>query len=54
MFLTKEDEERFNSWTKEQIYEAYIAEAEARKLLAEQLNKLQERLAAVRYIARSE
>ena len=51
-FLTKADKIRFEMWTKEQVYEAYLSEVVARKTL-EQHNKLLNRqLAEARYILR--
>ncbi len=52
MFLTDEDEARFNSYTKEQIYESYLTEYIARKKLEEEVTLLKRRIAEIRYMAR--
>jgi len=51
MFLNKEDKEKYEKWTKQDIYEAYLAETEARKALNKEVNKLGRRLAEIRYKA---
>jgi len=50
-FLTKEDELQFDSWTKEQVYEAYLIEVEARKLANQEVNRLGRRLAEIKFMA---
>ena len=49
MFLTKEDEERYNKYTKEDIYKAYLLEVETRKRLNIEVNKLHRQMAELRY-----
>ena len=51
-FLTKEDQEKFDSWTKEQIYEAYLLQVKANKQIIKERNNLRRKLAEVRYIAK--
>ena len=52
MFLTDEDEARFESYTKEQIYEAYLTEYVTRKKHEEEVVRLKRRIAEIRYLAR--
>ena len=49
IFSSKEEQEKFDSWTKEEIYEAYLAENQARVMLNKEVNKLKRKLAEVRY-----
>ena len=49
MFKTKEDEERYNSWTKESIYLTYLATETALKQQSAEANRLRGQLAKVRY-----
>ena len=44
MFMTKQDQEQFDSWSKEQIYEAYLLEHKARVKLNKENIKLSQRL----------
>ena len=53
MFLTKEDEARFNSYTKEQVYESYLTEYITRKKLEQEVIRLNRKLAEIRYAVRS-
>ncbi len=53
MFLSDEDEARFNAYTKEQIYESYLTEYIARKKLEEEVIRLNRKLAEIRYAVRS-
>lgn len=50
-FTTKEDQEKFDKWTKEEIYEAYLAEVAARKQLNSICNQQQRILARIRQLA---
>ena len=50
-FTTKEDQEKFNSWTKEQIYEAYLTEVSARKQLNSICNQQQRILARIKQLS---
>lgn len=47
--LAKEDKEKFDSWTKEQIYEAYLSEYEARRFLEQSNKRLERKLAKIRF-----
>ena len=49
-FKSKHDEWKFNNWTKEDIYEAYLSEHETRMTLTKELNKLHRKLAEVRHL----
>ena len=51
MFMTKEDQERFDAWSKEDIYEAYIVEQKERKRLNTEVNKLGRKIAEIRFMA---
>ena len=51
MFLTKEDKVQFDSWTKEQIYEAYLAEHKMRVKLNSDLNDIRRKIAYIRSVA---
>jgi len=51
MFMTDADEAKYNEWTKEDIYKAYLIEVEAKQLLIKEVNKLNRRLAEIRYKA---
>ena len=51
IILTVDEQEVFDSWTKEQIYEAYIAEREARLALNIELNKTNRLLAEIKFMA---
>ena len=53
MFLSDEDEARFNAYTKEQIYESYLTEYIARKKLEEEVIRLNRVLAEIRYAVKS-
>ena len=47
-FTTKEDQEQFNSWNKQQIYEAYLSEHSARLNLNKEVNRLHAKIADIR------
>lgn len=51
IFTNQEDKDRFDSYTKEQIYEAYLLEHKERKRLTKEVNKLRTRLAEIKYKA---
>ncbi len=53
MFLNKEDEARFNSYTKEDIYKSYMTEYITRKKLEQEVIRLNRKLAEKRYTTRS-
>lgn len=53
IFLTEEDEARFNSYTKEQVYESYLTEYVTRKKLEQEVIRLNRKLAEIRYAVRS-
>ena len=42
---------RFNSWTKEQVYEAYLSERQARMNITVENNNLKRQLAEIRHMA---
>ncbi len=46
--MTKEQQELYDVWSKEDIYEAYLLEHKARKLLEMQTSRLEEQLADTR------
>ena len=50
-FMIKEAQEQFNSWTKEQIYKAYLSEYSARIKLNKEVNRLHAKLADIRRAA---
>jgi len=52
MFLTKEDEVKFNNWTKKEIYEAYLLEFIARKRIESEIIRLERKLAEIRFLTR--
>ena len=52
MFLNKEDEARFNSYTKEDIYKSYMTEYIARKKLEQEVIRLNRERAEIRYLVR--
>jgi len=52
-FKTKHDEWKYNNWTKDDIYKAYLLEYEARMMLSKELNRLNRKLAEIRYQARA-
>ena len=49
MFMISEDKERFDSYTKEQIYESYLVERDARVMLNIELNKVNRLLAEIKF-----
>ncbi len=53
MFLNKEDEARFNSYTKEDIYKSYMTEYVTRKKLEQEVIRLNRKLAEIRYVVKS-
>jgi len=50
--MTKEEQKKYNKWTKIQIYEAYMHEEQLRKQLMQEQNELRRKLAEVRYLIR--
>jgi len=50
--MTKEEQEIFDKWTKEQIYEAYLLEVNHSKQLNNEVNRLRQKLAEVRFSVR--
>jgi len=50
-FLSEEDQEKYEKWTKMEIYEAYLVETIARKVLNAEVNRLVRKLAEIRYKA---
>ena len=47
--LTVDERTRYDSYTKEQVYEAYVLECRRTKQLTKTFNELQRRLAKIRY-----
>ena len=52
MFTDKKAQEKFDKWSKEDIYEAYLVEAESRAILNKKVNRLNRKIAEIRYAAR--
>lgn len=50
IFTTKEEEQKYNMWSKIQIYEAYLVEAKARQTLNKEVNRLNRKLAEIKYL----
>ena len=50
-FLTKEDKDTFDKYTKEQIYEAYLIEFKERERLNKEVNRLGRKLAEIKFMA---
>ena len=50
-FISTEDRERFDSWSKEQVYAAYLSERHARVAMNIELNRTNRRLAEIKYMA---
>lgn len=50
-FKKEEDKVKYNSWSKEQIYRAYLSERETRVSLNIQINKTNRRLAEIKFLA---
>lgn len=52
MFTTDKDKELYDSWSKKDIYEAYLLERQARVNATDTANRLRRQLAEVRYNAK--
>ena len=52
LFISSEDQQAFDNYSKEQIYEAYLAEYQARKKLNAELNSVRRKMAEVRHLVR--
>lgn len=50
-FLTKDEEDTFNRYTKEQVYEAYLLEVVAKERLTREVNELNKQIAYIRFHA---
>lgn len=48
--FNEEQQRQFDSWTKEQIYEAYLSENRARMNLNKEVNRLRRKIAEVKHI----
>ena len=48
--FTKEQQERFDKWNKEDIYIAYLTEYEARKKLNAEVNDLRRKIAEIKHL----
>lgn len=51
LFMTDAENKKFDSWTKLQIYEAYLGERMAKDRLAEELKRVNRKLAEIKFIA---
>ena len=51
MFMTDKDKEKFDSWTKEQIYEAYLLEVEKSNKINKELNVANRLIAEIKFKA---
>lgn len=49
-FLTEEEEKQYDSWSKYQIYAAYMVEEATRKKLQKENNSLRRKLAELRFM----
>lgn len=49
-FTTKEERDKYESWTKEQIYKAYLLEVGKVEKITVELNRAYRRLAEARYV----
>ena len=49
-FLTEKDKDRYDSWSKPQIYEAYLSETHARVELNIEVNRLRRKLAEIKFM----
>ena len=47
--MTDKQKKLYDSWTKEQIYEAYLLEHYARVKLNKRINELEDKLSFIRY-----
>ena len=54
MFTTDKDKKLYDSWSKKDIYEAYLLERQARVNITDTANKLRRELAEARYNAKIE
>jgi len=52
MFLTENDKERYQSWSKEQIFEAYLSEHYARVELNIEVNRLNRKIAEIGWLCK--
>ncbi len=52
IFTDKKAQAKFDKWSKEDIYEAYLVEAESRAILNKEVNRLNRKIAEIRYAAR--
>jgi len=50
MFMSRKDQDRFDSWDKKQIYEAYLIERQAREQLRLESVRLNRKLAEIRFV----
>ncbi len=51
MFMSEKDQERYDSWDKMQIYQAYLSEREARVSLNIEMNATNRILAEIKFKA---
>ena len=49
--MTKDEQDQFNQWSKEQIYEAYLVEHRAKVVLNKEVNRLARQLAEIKFMA---
>ena len=51
IILSDKEREKFNKWSKEDIYKAFIAENKVRVMLNQEVNRLGRRLAEIKFLA---
>ena len=49
MFTNEEDQKKFDLWTKEEVYQAYLAEYKARKYQGDRANKAEREVARLKW-----
>ena len=52
MFSNKKAQDKFDKWSKEDIYEAYLVENQARVALNKEVNRLSRKIAEIRHAAK--
>ena len=50
-FKSKHDEWQYEQWTKDEVYQAYLSEYKTRMMLSKECNRLNRKLAEIRYAA---
>lgn len=54
IFSNKEDKEKFDKWTKEDIYKAYLLENTEKIRLNQEVNRLGRKIAEIRFATKSD